>query len=121
MNKTKLAECLWQRVRLRPIAWRRTPDGEWLLTIDDEWIPTEVSERGLRIQNIRTGHAPLIGFDHIHHYMSDPARDWDGLKHGFLDLNVQLTLSGCNAFPEPLRRHRARRRAARAAKWKIGC
>ena len=109
MNKAKLQECLWQRVRLRPIAWRMTPDGQWLPPIDDEWIPSEVSERGLRIQNTRTGHAPLIVLDHIHHYVSDAAREWDGLKHGFLDLNMQLTLSGWNVFTEPMRRRRPRR------------
>jgi len=110
MNKAKLAENLYTRLRLRPIAWRRTTDGIWLAPIDDDWIVTEVNERGLRIQNIRTDHVPLLGFDHVHHYVSDPARDWAGLKHGFLDLNVQLTLSGCNVFTEPQRRRRPRRR-----------
>jgi hypothetical protein len=109
MNKVKLEQCLWQRIRLRPIAWRRTPDGHWLPPLDDEWIPTELSERGLRIRNVRTQHAPLVGLDHIHHYVSDPEREWDGLRHGFLDLNVQLTLSGCNVFTEPLRHHRPSR------------
>lgn len=109
MNQAKLKECLWQRVRLRPIAGRRMTDGTGLPAIDDEWIPTELSERGLRIRNVRTHHAPLVGLDHIHHYVSDLNRDWDGLRRGFLDLNVQLTLSGCNVFTEPLRRHRPRR------------
>lgn len=109
MNKTKLACNLYARLRLRPIAWRRTVDGNWLPEIDDDWILTEVSECGLHIQNVRTDHAPLIGFDHVHHYVTDPARDWDGLKHGFLDLNVRLTLSGCNVFTDPIHRHRPRR------------
>ena len=61
MNRAKLEQCLWQRVRLRPIAGRRTPEGQWLPAIDDEWIPTELSERGLRIRNVRTQHAPLVG------------------------------------------------------------
>ncbi len=113
MNKAKLAENLYSRLRLRPIAWRMTVDGEWLPPIDDDWILTEVSPRTVRLANIRTGHAPLVGLDHIHQYVSDEARDQDGLKHGFLDLNVQLTLSGCNVFTEPRRPHRPRRRAAR--------
>jgi hypothetical protein len=115
VNKAKLAENLYSRLRLRPIAWRRTVEGTWLAPIDDDWILTEVTERGLRIQNIRTHHAPLVGFDHVHHYASDPARDWDGLKHGFLDLDMQLTLSGCNVFTNPVRRHRPRRRTARTS------
>jgi hypothetical protein len=106
MNKAKLAENLYTRLRLRPIAWRRMTDGTWLPPIDDDWILTGVTDQGLRIQNVRTDHAPLVGFDHVDHYVSDPAREWDGLRHGFLDLNVQLTLSGCNVFTEPLRRHR---------------
>jgi len=114
VNKAKFAENLYGRVRLRPIAWRRMTDGTWLPPIDDDWIVTEVTPGALRIHNTRTDHAPLVGLDHLHHYVSDPARDWDGLKHGFLDLNVQLTLSGCNVFTEPLRRHRPRRRDARA-------
>jgi hypothetical protein len=93
--------------------WRRMTDGTWLPQIDDDWILTEVNERGLRIQNIRTHHVRLVAFDHVHHYMSDPARDWDSLKHGFLDLNVQLTLSGCNVFTEPQRRRRVRLRPNR--------
>jgi hypothetical protein len=109
MNKTKLAQSLWHRVRLRPIAWRRMTDGTWLPPIDDEWIVDEVGSNVLRIRDTRTDHAPVLGFDHVHHYVSDPARDWNGLRHGFLDLNVQLTLSGCNVFTEPLRPHRPRR------------
>jgi hypothetical protein len=106
MNKAKLTQCLWQRVRLRPIAQRRTTDGTSLPPIDDDWIVTEVGPHAVRLSNIRTGHAPLLGLDHIHHYIADPAREWDGLKHGFLDLNAQLTLSGCNVFTEPVRQHR---------------
>ena len=109
MNKTKLEQCLGQRVRLRPIPLRRTTDGTWLPPIDDDWIVTEVSPNGVRLSNIRTDHAPILGFDHVHHYSTDPARDWDGLKHGVLDLNAQLTLSGCNVFNEPMRQHRPRR------------
>ncbi len=116
MNKAKLAENLYGRLRLRPIARRMTVDGEWQPPIDYDWILTEVWPDAARICNIHTGHTPLLGLDHIHHYVSDPARDGNGLKclkHGFLDLNVQLTLSGCNVFTEPLRSHRPRRRAAR--------
>ena len=104
MNKTKLAENLYARVRLRPVAWRRMSDGTWLPPIDDDYIVIDATPDGLLISNTRTGHQPLLGFDHVHHYMSDPSRDRDGLAHGFLDLNVQLTLSGCNVFVDPLRR-----------------
>lgn len=110
MNKAKLADALYHRVRLRPMAQRMMTDGTVLPPMDDDWIVMAVEATGVRIHNISTGHAPLLGFDHIHHYVSDPARDWDGLKHGFLDLNVQLTLSGCNVFTEPIRAQRIAQR-----------
>ena len=71
MNKAKLAGNLYSRLRLRPIAWRMTPQGEWLPPIDDEWMLTEVWPHAVRISNPRTGHAPLLGLDHIHHSPSN--------------------------------------------------
>jgi hypothetical protein len=109
VNKAKLAANLYARVWLRPIAWRRMTDGTWLAPIDDDWIITEVNERELRIQNIRTDHVPLLGLDHVHHYRERSGARLRRLRHGFLDLNTQLTLSGCNVFAEPLCRHRPHR------------
>lgn len=106
MNKAKLGKNLYTSVRLRPIARRNTIECTPLPPLDDDWIVIEANDRGVRLQNVRTHHTPLLGFDHVHHYVTDPARDWNGLRHGFLDLNVQLTLSGCNVSTEPLRQHR---------------
>ena len=51
---------------------------------------------------VRLPYVAQLGLDHIHHYDSDPHRDWDGLKHGFLILRVQIFLSSPNLFIEPL-------------------
>jgi hypothetical protein len=111
MNRAKLEQCLWQRVRLRPIAKRMTPAGEWETQIDDEWIPVRLGDEGIQLQNVRTQHVPIIGYDQIHHYMSDPNNKVNGVMHGFLELNVQLVLTGLDVLYEPIRPHRPRRRS----------
>lgn len=101
MNKDKLRKLSNFRVRLRPIAKRF--DGNTQLDIcDDDWIITKVEDSGPVISNIRTGHTAILGFDHIHHYASDPVRDFDGLKHGFLILTVQVNIGGPHFWIEPL-------------------
>ena len=57
-----------------------------------------------------------LGLDHIHHYDSDPQRDWNGLKHGFLILRVQVFLSGSNLYLEPLLNFRPRQRSVHSAR-----
>ena len=110
MNKAKLAENLYSRMRLFPVAWRMTVDGEWLPPIDDDWILHDVDEDGVaRLQNVRTHHIAQLGTDRIHNFDREPHRDSDGLKHGLLELRVQLVLSGCNIHYRPLPRFRPRR------------
>ena len=111
MNKSKLPKSLWQRVRLLPVAKRRTTDGQWLPQIDDTWIPSAIEQDGVRIRNIRTDHAPLIPFKDLHSYDSDPLSSVDGLVHGIFKLKAQLTLSGCNVFHTPIRVRRRRHRS----------
>lgn len=107
MNKHKLLNCLYYRVRLWPIAHRKVPNGPWLPRIDDDWLVRSVDPRGIvEISNNRTGHFAILGHDRIHHFELEPHRDWDGLKHGQFILNTQLVLSGCNVFYFP-RAHRA--------------
>lgn len=69
MNKAKLAQNLYGRVRLRPIAWRRMTDGTWLPPIDDDWILNDLDDAGVvYLQNIRTHHVAQLGTDRIHHF-----------------------------------------------------
>lgn len=103
MNKQKLAENVHARVRLWPIAQRMTTAGEPLPLKDDDWILQEVSADGVvRLQNIRTHHVAQLGADRIHHFDREPQRDWDGFKHGLLEVRVQLILSGCDIHYLPL-------------------
>jgi hypothetical protein len=91
----------YHRVRLRPIA--KELNGEAAVSeIDDEWIIEQIGDSGVTINNPRTRHSKLLGFDHIHNYKSDPSKDFDGLKHGFLVLTVQLILDGWHVHVEPI-------------------
>ena len=102
MNKDRLKKSIYHRVRLRPIAERRNGGGR-LSPCDDDWIIQKVDDL-VELSNVRTGHLAKLGLDHIHSYASDPQRDHDGLVHGFLDLNVQLIISGNKIDIEPDRR-----------------
>ena len=107
MNKQKLQDSLYCRVRIWPIAGRKIPGGAWLPRIDDDWLVSEVDHRGIvTISNPRTGHIAKLGSDRIHHFEHEPHRDGNGLKHGLFVLNTQLVLSGCNVHYLPRLRGR---------------
>lgn len=109
MNKAKLATARYYRMRLFPVAGRMTTDGVWLPPIDDDWILNGVDDAGVaHLQNIRTHHLAQLGADRIHHFDREPHRNWDGLKHGLIELRVQLVLSGCNIHYLPLSNFRPR-------------
>jgi hypothetical protein len=101
MNKNKLSKCVGQFVRLRPMALRY--DGaSGLPQIDDDWRVDRVEDEGVRLQNIRTAHTVLLGYDHIHNYTSDAGRQLGQQKYGFLQLNVRIMLHGIHADIEPI-------------------
>ena len=102
MNKDQLAKSKGSRIRLRPIA-KRFEDNRELPPIDDDWIIEFVDKnKGVNIFNVRTNHTTALGFDHIREFISDPNRDRDELKHGFLKLKVQISLCGNTVKIEPL-------------------
>ena len=101
MNKDKLKKNLYAHVKLRPVA-RRFNNSVELVQIDDDWIIEEVSDVGVKITNISTGHTTRLGYDHIHHYDSNPDKEFDGLKHGFLSLNVQIFFDESKLWIEPI-------------------
>ncbi len=104
MNKEQLNKSLHYRMRLRPIA-RRFDGKVELEKIDDDWIVIKtVSGRGIQIKNIRTDHAITLAYDHIRTFMSDTSRPNDGLKYGFLELTIQVSISGYRIDIEPIRR-----------------
>lgn len=100
VTKTKLAKCIHHRVRLRPPA-RRFRGVTELRIMDDDWLLQEVEDKLVRIRNIRTDHLAVLGFNQISEYVADPKREFDGLRHGFLELKVQVFLRGPELVIEP--------------------
>src|SRR5258708_15414625 len=112
VTKTKLAKCIHHRVRLRPPA-RRFRGVTELRIMDDDWLVQEVEDKKrVRIRNIRTDQVALLDFNHIRDYVPDPKREYDGLRHGFLELRVQIFLRGPELVIEP-QRPSAKRGAAK--------
>ncbi len=100
VTKTKLAKCIHHRVRLRPPA-RRFRGVTELRIMDDDWLVQEVEDQQVRIRNIRTDHVAVLDFKQIGDYVTDPKREFDGLRHGFLELKVQVFLRGPELVIEP--------------------
>lgn len=95
VNKKKLQECLYFRMQLRPIPQRCTGIEGQLEEVDDDWIVASVNPNGvIELDNIRTGHRAKLAPDQIHHFETDPMRDWDGLKHGIFWLHAQIQICG---------------------------
>ena len=100
MNRKMLAKTLHFRMRLRPVAERFDAMGRKLPQEDDDWIVDGVHDDGLRLVNVRTGHCPMIPYDHIKEFRSDLSVR-DGVQHGFLMLLSQMRLQGDRATLEP--------------------
>lgn len=102
MNIQKLRRCILYRVRVRPVA-RTIPRRHSSLPRDDVWIVAAIRPTGVvELNNPSTGHVALLGPDHIHHFDSDPMSESDGFRHGFLTLTIQISMSGCHLWAEPL-------------------
>jgi hypothetical protein len=43
----------------------------------------------------------VLGYTQINDYVADPKREFDGLRHGFLELKVQIFLRGPDLVIEP--------------------
>lgn len=113
MNKHKLKDLKWSRVRLRRPA-KSVLNGKVIAQRDDTWIVTDVRSDGVvEIQNIVTSHVAKLGHDYIHHFDSDPQSEWDGLRHGFLQLTQQIYMSGFDLWMEPLSQQQRRTHLAR--------
>jgi len=96
MKKGKLAEMLYKRVRIRPMARHTDPVGRHSV-VDDDWIVIEASREVLAIENERTQHIARIGTDHVLEF-----RTGDGRIHGFLILKSLIYLSPRGVRFEPV-------------------
>jgi hypothetical protein len=94
MNWEQMKKNVGYRVQLVPPACRLDKTGRELSLIDDDWLIAEVSSNGVRISNTRTDHTTTLGYDHIHHFTTNPDRSRAGIQHGFLTLHVQVFLQG---------------------------
>jgi hypothetical protein len=101
MNWAQFRQNTGLRVQLLPVACRLGPSGNELPSIDDDWIISDVSEIGVRITNVRTGHFLTLGKDHIHHFTSNPDRSRNSVPHGFLTLLVQVFIRGDEVTVKP--------------------
>jgi hypothetical protein len=101
MNKDQLKKIVGHQVRLRPVTKRFSGDQE-LDELDDDWRVDSITDIAIQLSNCRTGHVATLGLDHIHSYLSDPARHIGGMQRGFLQLRVQLSLRGPELAIEPL-------------------
>ena len=100
VNKSQLKKSQWYRVRLRPVPLSGDGGTVWQ-EADDDWLIQSVDDSGVTLKNTRTYYQPTLGYDQIREFMTDPARDMDGNKHGFLHLKVQLSLTDQGVRVEP--------------------
>jgi hypothetical protein len=103
MNHAQMKKNRFARVKLQPAANRLNQYGQELAVMDDDWIIEDVADAGVHISNPVTGHKTILGYDHIHHFTSNPNRSQSELKFGFLTLNVQISLQGNKVLVEPTR------------------
>ncbi len=70
MNKQKLSEMRYARVKVRPMALDSST-GQWR-RVDDKWIIVNASREKLELHNPRTRDTIPLGTDHVREFMSDP-------------------------------------------------
>lgn len=85
MKKDQLRKDIGARVRLRPAAVGPAMGG-----LDEEWTITEVGDAVVRLVHVGTDTTVVMGLDAVVSFTSDPARDAEGIKRGFLQLTVQV-------------------------------
>jgi len=97
MNKDYLKKSIGFHVQLRPPATDR--DGHIL---DHDWLIRSVESDRLRIDMIGYGYTVALGLDHVYSFLTNPERDRDGVRFGFLQLHIRLMVSGSSVTIEPL-------------------
>jgi hypothetical protein len=100
VNIKQLKKNLHHRVRLRPVPLSKDADGR-AVNADDHWILASLVNERVELSNVRTGHVIGLNPDHVHSYTSDVVPH-GSVPAGFLELKVQVTLSGACATVEPI-------------------
>jgi|ERR1700687_4109796 len=98
MNRNKLAQMQYKKIKVRPLSRRFDDRGAELEEIDDLWMIVEASKTSLTLQNIRTEHRVPIGTDHVREYLSDAST----LSEGILVLKSQILLQSKRVSLEPI-------------------
>jgi hypothetical protein len=101
MNLEQLRKNTGRRVQLVPPAQDIDESGLHAVPVDDDWIIVEVRDEGVRVSNVRTSHATILGKDHIYSFSSNPNRSAGGLEYGFLILHVQIFMRGMDTWVRP--------------------
>ena len=101
MNKEKLSEMRYKRVKVRPIAQRYDASGFKVESSDDVWLIERASREELELRNLHCGQGVSIGTDYIREFMTD--HNLYQKSDGFLLLKVRIILhSPAGYIIEPL-------------------
>lgn len=102
MQRNQIVKNVGARVQLEPAACFLDANGiEQLPKRNDDWIILAAQDDGLHIRNVYSDHVTTLGYDHIHHYTSNPDRSRGGIQYGFLTLHVQIFIQGVNLSIRP--------------------
>ncbi len=98
MNRQKISEMSWKRVRFRPLTRRIDSQVRELEPMDDTYLITETDRQHVTVRNTRTDHQFPVNNDHIREFLSDST----GRTHGFFILKSQIILQYRSVWLEPL-------------------
>jgi hypothetical protein len=98
VNRDQLKKNEGKIVRIRPEAIFLLDTGPEIADID--WLFERCLDDGVlfRRYDVGMGHSAILGYDHIHHFVSDADR---GKQYGFLLLTSQIYISGTKLIVEP--------------------
>ena len=88
MHWERLKKSVGTRFELRPQP--RITIREKLVDKDHDWTLLSVAHDRAVFRSEAFGYEATLGKDHIYSFTSNPARDKDGQKYGFLQLRVQI-------------------------------
>ncbi len=97
MQKDQIKKNLHSIVRLQP-PFKSARTGQFR---DEDWIIERIEDQGLAIKHLGSDIVYTFGYDHIHHFVSEPTRARGDQKFGVLVLNVQLTVDDYNVTMDP--------------------